>query len=211
MLGLLGAGVEAQLTLVAAPPGYGKTTAVQTWCASQDRPVVWLTLDSGDNDPVRLWTYVATAIDRVRAGAGRVALQRLRASRGPIEDPIDELLNRTASLPGGVLVVLDDCHEVAQPDALRSVEYALNHLPPKVSVIMLTRTDPAVGLARMRARGTVAEVRAADLAFTLEETRELVVDRHGVELDTDEIVGLWERTEGWPAAIYLAALWLRGR
>ena len=210
LLTALRAGSGSALTLVAAPPGYGKTTAVQAWCASQASPVAWLTLDRADNDPVRLWTYMATAVDRVHQGLGRRALQQLRLSGGAIENPVDELMNRVAAFSKHLVLVLDDFQEVTSPDALHSVQYAVKHLPASASLIVVTRSDPDLGLAQMRAQGALSELRAPDLAFTIEEARELIVGGQHLDLADEEMKQLYERTEGWPAALYLAAIWLRG-
>ncbi len=119
------AGVDEVLTLVAAPAGYGKTTAVRAWCASQDAALAWVTLDTGDNDPTRLWRYVATAVDRVRPGLGRAALQRLGIPGGPIEDAVDELMNGIAAFGERLLLVLDDLHEVTDEGCIASIDRAL--------------------------------------------------------------------------------------
>ena len=198
-----------RLTLVAAPPGYGKTTAVRTWCASRDGAVVWVTLDAGDNDPVRLWSYLATAVDRVRGGLGRGALQRLRLADSPIEDPVIELMNALAAFDREVTVVLDDFHALTDRDCLESIDYAIERLPAKARVIAMTRSDPALRLAQLRARGELSEVRTSDLAFGASDAYELLVRRGGVELEPNEVEALCERTEGWPGALYLALLWLR--
>jgi LuxR family transcriptional regulator, maltose regulon positive regulatory protein len=202
-------GGDAALTLVAAPAGYGKTTAVRAWSASSEMALAWVTLDAGDNDPVRFWTYVATAVDRVREGLGRRALQRLRLSGMPVQIAVDELMNGIAAFGREVALVLDDSHTVTDGECLASIEYALERLPATARLIVITRADPALGLARLRARGALVELRASELSFTAAEARELLVDRGRLDLDAEEIEVLRERTEGWPAALYLAALWLR--
>jgi LuxR family transcriptional regulator, maltose regulon positive regulatory protein len=207
---ILDAGEDAELTLVAAPAGYGKTTAVRAWCVGRTAPLAWVTLDSGDNDPVRLWRYIATAVDRVRGGLGRRALRRLNSVVGAIEFPVDELMNAIADFHEELLIVLDDVHAVTDHDCLASLDYALDHLPANTHLIMLTRMDPGLRLPQLRARGALAEVRAANLAFTTKEAHELLVRRGGLELDTEEVELLRERTEGWPAALFLAMYWLRG-
>jgi LuxR family maltose regulon positive regulatory protein len=203
-----GGGDEA-LTLVAAPAGYGKTTAVRAWCENLDAALAWVMLDTGDNDPNRLWTYIATAVDRVRQGLGRGALQRLRVSGSSIKAAIDELMNALATFGEPLVLVLDDLHTVTDPECLASIDYALEHAPRTMRVIVITRTDPALLLARRRAGGKLAEVRASELAFTFAEARELLVERGHVELEQDEIEVIAARTEGWPAALVLAGLWLR--
>jgi ATP/maltotriose-dependent transcriptional regulator MalT len=205
----LDAGGAASLTLVAAPAGYGKTTAVRAWCAGLDAALAWVTLDAGDNDPALLWRYVATAADRVRPGLGRGALRRLGVAGSPLEVAVDELMNGAAAMGGELVVVLDDLHAVTSRESLSSIDYALSHLPPNAHVVLLTRVDPALKLARVRAAGVLAEVRGADLAFTTAEAHELLVVLGHLELGAEEIGVLVERTEGWPAALVLAWLWLR--
>jgi LuxR family transcriptional regulator, maltose regulon positive regulatory protein len=201
---------EAAVALVAAPPGYGKTTAVRTWCAQREAAVAWVTLDATDNDPTRLWSYVATAADRVRNGLGRGALQRLMLPGGSIEYAVDELLNALATFDREFIVVLDDLHEVTDSECLSSIDYALARLPPSVRFALITRTDPALELAALRAGGSLVELRTDSLAFTADEARALLVEHGEIELGADDIETLCGRTGGWPAALVLASIWLRG-
>jgi LuxR family transcriptional regulator, maltose regulon positive regulatory protein len=205
----LDAGRDASLTLVAAPAGYGKTTAVREWCASLEAALAWVGLDAGDNDPVRLWRYVATAVDRVRPGLGRGALRRLGVAGSPVEVAVDELLNAAAAVRQELVVVLDDVHTVTNEECLASLDYALAHLPPNTHVVLVTRVDPALRLARLRAAGALAEVRQTELAFTPVEAHELLVVLGHLELAAEQIDVLVQRTEGWPAALVLVWLWLR--
>ena len=206
---ILDAGDDAELTLVAAPAGYGKTTAVSAWCAGRAAPLAWVTLDAGDNDPLRLWTYIATAVDRVRQGLGRRALRRLTGLAGAVPPSIDELMNAIADFGKDLVIVLDDLQAVTDQECLASLDYALEHLPANAHMILITRADPALRLAQLRARGGLAEVRAAELAFTADEAHELLVQRGEIDLDQHEVEMLRERTEGWPAALFLASYWLR--
>lgn len=206
---ILDAGDDAELTLVAAPAGYGKTTAVSAWCAGRAAPLAWVTLDAGDNDPLRLWTYIATAVDRVRQGLGRRALRRLTGLAGAVPPSIDELMNAIANFGKDLVIVLDDLQAVTDQECLASLDYALEHLPANAHMILITRADPALRLAQLRARGGLAEVRAAELAFTADEAHELLVQRGEIDLDQHEVEMLRERTEGWPAALFLASYWLR--
>ena len=209
ILQTLDAGDGAALTVVAAPPGYGKTTAVRDWCARREWPLAWVTLDTGDNDPVRLWRYAATAVNRVRDGLGRTALQRLSLAAPPTEGSVDELMNGVAAFGKQLVLVLDELQTVTDTECLASIDYALEHLPPSLRLITITRTDPALGLAQLRARGGLAELRTEELAFTTAEAHELLVERGRLDLDAHDVELLRARTEGWPAALFLALLWLR--
>jgi ATP/maltotriose-dependent transcriptional regulator MalT len=207
--GALEAGGAGSVTLVVAPAGYGKTTAVRAWCASRNAALVWVTLDAGDNDPVLLWRYVASAMDRVRPGLARGALRRLEVAGGPVEVAVDELMSGAAGLGREMIVVFDDLDAVASQEGLSSIDHALGGLPANVRLVLLARVDPALRLARLPAARELIEVRADDLAFTAAEARELLVALGRLDLGPEEISILVERTEGWPAALVLAWLWLR--
>src|SRR6476619_5402640 len=209
ILDALDAGGGAALTLVAAPAGYGKTTAVRAWCKARDAAPVWARLDAGDNDPIRLWTCIATAVDRIRPGLARPALRRLVALGGSVEASVDELANALATFDGNLVLVLDDLQAVTNLESLGSIDYAIEHFPVNAHLTVISRSDPALRLAQLRALGQLAEVRASELAFTMAEAYELVVERGRVALSTAEMELLHKRTEGWPAAIFLATLWLR--
>lgn len=141
-----------------------------------------MTLDAGDDDPVRLWTYVATAVDRIRQGLGRPALMRLRVAGVSLEVVVDELMNGIVSFAAPVVVVLDDFQAVTDAESLASVEYAIERLPANARFVVISRVDPMIHLARLRAQGELSELRAGDLAFGLDEARELLVDRGGRRL-----------------------------
>ena len=206
----LDASAGSAVTLLAAPTGYGKTTAARSWCARGQAAVAWVTLDAGDDDPVRLWTYVATAVDRIRQGLGRPALTRLRVAGVSLEVVVDELMNGIVSYGAPIILVLDDLQAMTDADSLASVEYAIERLPANARLLVISRVDPMIRLARLRGRGALAELRAAELAFGPDEARELLVEREGLPLTDADVGALVERTEGWPAGLYLAALWLRG-
>lgn len=161
----------AALTLVDAPVGYGKTMLLRSWCAEHSRPVAWITLDASDADPVRLWTYLASAVDRLSEGLGRPALKRLAAPGAPIEHAVDELLNGLHSYARPLVIVLDDLHLVGSRASFGSIEHAVERLPDNVRVLAATRSDPPIRLARLRARGGLGEIRVRELAFTVDEAR----------------------------------------
>jgi LuxR family maltose regulon positive regulatory protein len=199
----------AALAMINAPIGYGKTTLLRSWCIERPEAVAWITLDEADDDPVRLWTHVATAVERLARGIGNEALMSLAVRDAPIETAVDELMNGLVVYGEPLSIVLDDLHAVKSEDSLHSIGHAIERLPANARVFASTRSDPAIGLARLRARGVLTEIRARELAFTLEEASELML-REGIVLSRESVELLADRTEGWPAGLYLAALWLRG-
>ena len=197
----------AALTVLDATVGYGKTTLLRSWCAERPEPVVWMTLDARDDDPVRLWTHLATGVERIGHGLGQRALTSLGAVGAAVETGVDELMNDLVAYGRPATIVLDDLDAVSGEDSLRSIEYAIGRLPPSVRLLAATRSDPAICLAPLRAKRALIEIRARELSFTVDEARELIASE-GVELSDDSAELLVERTEGWPAGLYLAALWL---
>ena len=204
------AGGHVELTLLEAPAGYGKTTAVRMWSATQDAALVWVTLDADDDDPNRMWWYVATAVDRIRPGLAGPALRRLGVAGGVIEHAVDEVMGAIGRFARPVILVLDDLHTVGDADSLASIAHALLNVPENLRVIISTRVDPEIGLPRLRASQQLEELRANDLAFSTPEAHALLVDGLGIELSPGEVDVLVERTEGWPVALVLAGVWLRG-
>ncbi len=209
--GALDALSATELTIVSAPAGGGKSVLVGSWCDTHpESALAWVSLDAADDDPVRLWTYVATAVDRIRPGLGQPALRRLRDPRGSVTAALDELLGGVVAYRQPIVVVLDDIHVLRDEATIRSFEYLVERLPSGVRVVATTRSDPPIKLSRLRASGALGELRASDLAFTLAEAHELLVEHERIELDEQDLALLVERSEGWPAGLYLAALWLRG-
>ena len=175
------------LTLVAAPAGYGKTTAVRGWCARRDTAVAWVQTRWRHNDPIRLWTHIATAADRIRPGLGRPSLRRLDASDTSIESAVGELTNSLKSYGDDVVLVLDEVESVPHADCISSISSAVRSLPANARLVVISRSDPALGLPQLRARGELAELRARDLAFTPAEAHELLVEREGIDLSPLEV------------------------
>jgi LuxR family maltose regulon positive regulatory protein len=207
-------GMQRKLTLICAPAGFGKTTLLSAWRASsagRDIPVAWVSLDDGDNDPTRFWTYITAALDSLSAGASVNAQALLRSPQPPpIEVILTELINALATVSRDVLLVLDDYHVIATPAIHTALTFLLDHLPPQLHVVIASRTDPLLPLARWRARGDLLELRAADLRFTADEAAAFLRDVMGLDLASEIVAALEARTEGWIAGLQLAALSLQG-
>jgi LuxR family maltose regulon positive regulatory protein len=170
-----------------------------------------VSLDDGDRDPSSFWTYVITAVDRAVPGVGGGALALLQAGQEPIEAIVAAVLNELSVLPGSVTVVLDDYHRADGPALRPGMSFMVDHLPPQLRLVISTRADPGLPLARLRARAELTEVRAGDLRFTPSETATYLNDVAGLHLTADQVATLEDRTEGWVAALQLAALSLKGR
>jgi ATP/maltotriose-dependent transcriptional regulator MalT len=214
LLARLAQGIARGLTVVCTPAGFGKTTLLADWVRRSRRPVAWLSLDAGDNDPARFWRYVAAALERVRPGVRAPVAALLRGPQSPpLEAVATAVINRLAALPGEgeVTLVLDDYHLIEAPSAHGSVRFLLERLPPGLRLVLASRADPPLPLARLRARGQLAELRAGDLRFTLAETAAFLREATGLELPVASVAALQERTEGWAVGVQLAALSLRGR
>lgn len=208
----LSRGDEVALTLVSAPAGFGKTTVLTEWLAAREgRPAAWLSLDARDNDPVVFWTYLLTALQTAAGGAASAALALLRESRATMEEVLATLVNELDAIPDDVVLVLDDFHAILARDVHDQLSFLLDHLPSRVHLVVATRADPALPLARLRARGELVEVRAHDLRFTSEEASAYLGNALGAAVSAEDVAALETRTEGWVAALQLAALSLQGR
>ncbi|HYF81032.1 MAG TPA: hypothetical protein VD973_28295, partial [Symbiobacteriaceae bacterium] len=208
-------GLQGRLTLLSAPPGFGKTSLVAAWHAGEHgarAPLAWVSLDEGDNDPVRFWTYVAAAAETACPGAGADALRLLQASgRGiSLDAVLMALINGLAELPHDIVLALDDCHVIRAELIHEGLAFLVEHLPPQAHLLMISRADPPLPLARLRARGDMLEIRAKDLRFTPGEAAELLAQVQGLAMSSQEMQDLTARTEGWAAGLQLAALSLQG-
>jgi len=208
-------GTASKLTLVSAPAGFGKTTLLTEWLAAGpagERLVAWLSLDQADNDPVSFWTYVIAALRTVASGVGDSALAYLRAPQPPpIETVLTVLLNDLGTTAGEIVLVLDDYHVIDAGDVQDAMAFLLDHLPPRLHVVIASRADPALPLPRWRARGELVETRAAELRFTPDEAAVYLNETMGLQLTARDVAALEGRTEGWIAALQLAALSMQGR
>ncbi len=208
----LGVGACGRLTLVAAPAGFGKTTLLASWLsrASEDRTVAWLSLDAAESDPAAFWTGVVAAVRDAMPGVGDRAMEILTASPASLDLVLSTLLNELAGA-GEVWLVLDDYHLVDGHEIAEGMTFLVEHLPPQTHVVLSTRADPDLPLARWRGRGEVVEIRAADLRFTSDETSTYLAGAIDARLSDEQVRDLEDRTEGWIAALQLASISLQSR
>ena len=223
----LAASPDARLLLIVAPAGFGKTILLTSWMADGRWPmadpsraqssltthhsplIAWLSLDLRDADPTRFWVALVAALSRAFPGLGDHAHSMLQSPQPPpIEVVIGALLDDLGTLPDPCLLVLDDYHVITDPAIHAGVSLLIDHLPPLMRLAILSRSDPPLPLGRLRLRGQLVELRAADLRFTLPETAAFL-RAHGLSLTPDEVATLADRTEGWPGAIQLAAISIR--
>src|SRR5690348_11714938 len=202
-------GVGPRLVLVAAPAGFGKTTLLAQWLAAEksQRRVAWLALDAGDADLRQFLTHLAAAIKTAEPEAGVDALALLEAGGTTSADAVlVSLINDLDVLAGPTVVALDDYHVIDGAAVHEAVTFLLDNLPPQVTLAMTTRADPPLPLSRLRARGELMEVRAADLRFTTDEAQVFLNEVMGLQLEPALVAALEARTEGWAAGLQLAAL-----
>jgi LuxR family maltose regulon positive regulatory protein len=203
--------MHCKLALISAPAGFGKTTLVSEWAAVCDRPVAWLSLDEGDNDPARFLTYLVAALQTIAPKIGAGVLAALQSPQPPPSEAIlTTLLNEITTLPDHFILVLDDYHVIDSKPVDEALTFLLKHLPPQMHLVITTREDPQLPLARLRARGQLTELRATDLRFTPSEAAEFLNQLMGLNLSEEDIAALEARTEGWIAGLQLAAISMQG-
>ena len=225
----LNEGLSGKLTLISAPAGFGKTTLVSEWISSltpnpfakhpggapegrgEEMKVAWLSLDEGDNDPVRFISYLIAALQTIQAGLGEGLLAALQSSQPPqVEGILTSLINEISIIPERFLLILDDYHLLDSQPVDRSLTFLVEHQPPQMHLVIATREDPQLPLARLRARGQLTELRAADLRFTPAEAAEFLNQVMGLNLSSEDIAALETRTEGWITGLQMAALSMQG-
>ena len=209
-------GAVSKLILVSAPAGFGKSRLIAEWLAGAtaagERPAAWLSLDSGDNVPVTFWSYLVAALRTAVPGIGGNELEILTSPQPPpIEVVLTTLLNDIGASGSDIVLVLDDYHLIDSREIQEAMAFLLDHMPPRLHLVISSRADPALSLARLRARGELVEVRAADLRFTQEEAAAYLTEVMGLRLTAPDVAALEGRTEGWIAALQLAALSMQGR
>ncbi len=214
----LNQGLHRRLALVSAPAGFGKTTLLGEWIHALEAgdssavKVAWLSLDEGDNDPVRFSAYLTAALQRAHESIGRADGDVLQEVRFPLrESHLVELINRVAALPQAYVLMLDDYHLITSQVVHDAVAFIVDHLPENLHLVIATRADPPLPLPRLRARGDLIELRQSDLRFTADETAAFLNQIVGLNLSVEDVTALEARTEGWIAGLQMAALSLRGQ
>ena len=207
----LNTGLHHKLILISAPAGFGKTTLVSEWIASSDRPAAWLSIDEEDSDPTRFLTYLISALQTIKTGLAADVLLALQTSQPPpVESILTTLLNEISTIADDFVLVLDDYHLIDARPVDNALSYLLEHLSPQMHLIITTREDPNLPLARFRVRNQLTELRITDLRFTPFEAAEFLNHVMGLSLTTEDIAALETRTEGWIAGLQLAALSMQG-
>ncbi|MBZ0295396.1 MAG: NACHT domain-containing protein, partial [Anaerolineae bacterium] len=208
----LNAGLYGKLTLISAPAGFGKTTLVAEWISSGDHATAWLSLDESDSDPVRFLTYFVAALETIAPRIGAGIMNTIGSPQPPsIDSLLTPLLNAIASLPDELVLVLDDYHVLDSTEIDSALSFLIDNLTPQMHLIITTREDPSLPLARLRGRGQLTELRATDLRFTLDEATGFLNQVMGLNLTTEDIAALEQRTEGWIVGLQLAALSMQGQ
>ena len=212
----LNEGLQGRLILVSAAAGCGKTTLISEWLAGRGGvtpppAAAWLSLDAGDHDPARFWAYVIAALQTLAPGIGTEVLAALASPQPPpTAELLTVLLNEIAAMPQEFILILDDYHLVDAEPVDQALAFLLEHQPPQMHLVIATREDPRLPLARLRARGQMTELRAADLRFTPAEAAEFLNPVMGLNLSAGDIAALETRTEGWIAGLQLAAISMQG-
>src|ERR687890_412925 len=216
LLELLRNAFDCKVSVLSAPTGYGKTTLLAHWRQVEEAevPFAWVSLDEQDNDPIRLWRHIVESLRQVlpEEDFGADVLVGLSAvGQGFVGITLPTLINDLAELPSQVVLVLDDYQFISEEDAHETVAFFVDHLPENVHLVISSRIDPPLPLGRLRARGELNEIRTEQLAFSEEEAACLLNEKLGLDIGSGDLSVLLERTEGWPAGLYLAALSLRNR
>lgn len=214
LIGQLTAGLRKPLTLISAPAGYGKTTLLSDWRLryESEYPLAWLSLDPEDNNLARFLIYVSSALETLDPRLSQDLITQLHLPRMPsMEELITALINGVNTFPQDFALVLDDCHVITNPSIHTALAYLLDHMPPNMHLVMLTRSDPPIHLAKLRVRGDMGELRTDDLRFNSEESTLFLNSVMDLKLSGENVSALDQRTEGWIVGLQMAALSIQGK
>jgi LuxR family maltose regulon positive regulatory protein len=210
LLERLNEGLHRKLILISAPAGFGKTTLISAWIKDSGIPAAWISLDESDNDPARFLAYLVAALRTIQPDIGKGALSALQAPQPPSSEAIlTALINQLDDMPHSLFLVLDDYHLITARSIHKALAFFLDHLPPQIHVVIATRADPPLPLARLRGRGQLTELRQMDLRFRLDEATAFLNQVMALNLPVEDIAALASRTEGWIAGLQMAALALQ--
>jgi LuxR family transcriptional regulator, maltose regulon positive regulatory protein len=208
----LNTGLNRKLILVSAPAGFGKTTVVSDWISQNKIPAAWLSLDSGDNDPVTFLSYIISGIQSISKEFGQGAIALLNTpNSSSIESIISLLINEILKIKQNFILVLDDFHLISSREVFKLVTFLLEHIPSNIHIVILTRSDPALAVSRLRSQHQLVELRTADLSFSANDILILFNKKLKLGLSVEDIYSLETKTEGWIAGLQLTALSMRGR
>ena len=202
-------GTKGKLTLISAPAGFGKTTLLIEWLSQTKLPYTWLSLDKRDNDPIRFWTYFVAALQKVKPELGEATIAMLQSPETDFEFFLTPLINEISALETDILLVLDDYHEIAIPGIHQALTFLLNHLPPFFHLVIASRSDPPLPLARLRVKAQLREIRAKELRFTVDEATFFAREVMRLNLSTEQVAVLQDKAEGWIAGLQMAAFSLQ--
>jgi LuxR family maltose regulon positive regulatory protein len=207
----LNAGLSRKLILISAPAGFGKTTVLSDWIEQNKIPAAWFSLNSGDNDPVEFLSYIISGIQGIHPTFGQIAIKLLNSPNKPSNESIISLLiNEILSINQNFLLVLDDFHLIDNIDILKSVNFLLEHIPDNIHIVILTRSDPALSVSRLRSQNQLTELRSSDLSFSANDISILFNKKLKLGLSIEEVYTLETKTEGWIAGLQLTALSMKG-
>jgi LuxR family maltose regulon positive regulatory protein len=208
----LNLGLSRKLVLISAPAGFGKTTVVSDWIYQNKIPAAWFSLDNGDNDPVDFLSYISSGIQTIHSEFGQSALKLLNSPNRPSGESIASLLiNEILNIKQNFLLVLDDFHLIKSNEVIKLVSYLLEHIPGNIHIVILTRSDPALSVSRLRSQNQLVELRSSDLSFSANEISVLFNKKLKLGLSLDDVYALETKTEGWIAGLQLTALSIQGR
>ncbi|NOU47156.1 MAG: hypothetical protein HOO86_08855 [Bacteroidales bacterium] len=208
----LNTGLSRKLILVSAPAGFGKTTVLSDWINQNKIPAAWFSIDNGDNDPVDFLSYIISGIQGLREEFGQSTLKLLHSPNKPsVESIVSLLINEILNINQNIFLVLDDFHLIKSIEVLKLVTYLLEHIPGNIHIVILTRSDPAIAVSRLRSQNQLVEIRSSDLSFSANEISVLFNKKLKLGLSLDDVYSLKTKTEGWIAGLQLTALSMQGR